>query len=136
MPSLFDQFDFVIQPGWRNSGPTHWQSHWQYELGARRVHTRNWDQPGLSDWQHGLQAALAGCARPAIVIAHSLGCINLAHLAQRQPTAIAGALLVAPADVERPNVPAEIAGFGPIPRTRLPFPSRLVASTNDPYCQT
>jgi hypothetical protein len=134
MATALDRFDFVIQPGWRNSGPQHWQSHWQQQLGARRVHNQNWDEPELADWLAGLENALAGCRRPAIVIAHSLGCITLAHAAERHAGRIAGALLVAPADVERANVPAEIAGFGPIPRQRLPFPARMIASTNDLFC--
>ena len=40
---------------------------------------------------------------------------------------------MAPADVDRPNTPAEFATFTPAPRTPLPFPSILVASTNDPW---
>ncbi len=42
-----------------------------------------------------------------------------------------GALLVAPADPERRGV---LADFAPVPYQRLPYPSILVASTNDPYC--
>src|SRR5258708_40320605 len=30
-------------------------------------------------------------------------------------------------------MPWQIQGFGPVPALRLPFPSTLVASTNDPY---
>ncbi|UGA39949.1 alpha/beta hydrolase [Chromobacterium haemolyticum] len=35
-PSLAD-FDLIIQPGWHNSGPRHWQSHWQRRLKAERA---------------------------------------------------------------------------------------------------
>ncbi len=42
-----------------------------------------------------------------------------------------GALLVAPADVERTNCPEALQGFAPISRELLPFPSLLVGSDND-----
>lgn len=44
-----------------------------------------------------------------------------------------GALLVAPPDVERAELPLELVGFRPAPCTPLPFRSVLVASENDPY---
>ncbi|OWY38126.1 alpha/beta hydrolase [Xenophilus sp. AP218F] len=136
MPASFDDFDLLIQPGWNDSGPEHWQSHWQRALGARRVENRDWRQPRLLDWLQGLECALAACDKPALVVAHSLGCIAVAHYAQRRPDAIAGALLVAPADVERAFVPRELMDFAPLPRQPLPFPARIVASSNDPFCKT
>ena len=45
-----------------------------------------------------------------------------------------GALLVAPGDVERPDLAAQIHGWAPIARQPLPFPALLVGSRNDPYC--
>jgi predicted alpha/beta hydrolase family esterase len=42
-----------------------------------------------------------------------------------------GALLVAPPDVDAVDAPAAIRDFRPLPRTRLPFRSILVASRND-----
>ncbi|HJV07368.1 MAG TPA: alpha/beta hydrolase [Chromobacteriaceae bacterium] len=127
--------DFIIQPGWKNSGPQHWQSHWQQLLGAIRVEHDNWQQPQLETWLAALDRALDQARRPAIVIAHSLGCITVAHHAARHPGRIAGALLVAPADVERAFAPRELMGFAPVPRLALPFPTRLIASTNDPFCK-
>ncbi len=44
-----------------------------------------------------------------------------------------GALLVAPADVDRGGAQAELKGFSPTPRTPLPFPSIVVASSDDPW---
>lgn len=46
---------------------------------------------------------------------------------------VAGALLVAPPDVEQPGTPEELRGFAPIPRSRLPFPSIVAASSDDPW---
>lgn len=61
--------------------------------------------------------------------------IFLAHVAAEQPTLwIKAALLVAPADVEEAGPAREaVRGFGPIPLRRLPFPSTVVTSADDPY---
>ncbi|POZ63610.1 alpha/beta hydrolase [Chromobacterium alticapitis] len=129
-------YDLIIQPGWRDSGPGHWQSHWQRRLGARRVDNADWERPQLEDWLDGLDAALDRCRKPPLVIAHSLGCVAVAHYESRRPGRIAGALLVAPADVERAFVPAELMNFAPVPRQPLPFPAQIVASSNDPFCRS
>lgn len=128
-------FDIVIQPGWQDSSAEHWQSRWQQAWpDTVRVAHCNWDTPELPRWLDGLDAALAACRKPALVVAHSLGCVTVAHHARRGGRPIAGALLVAPADVERSGVPAALAGFAPIPAAALPFPAILVASDDDPYC--
>jgi predicted alpha/beta hydrolase family esterase len=47
---------------------------------------------------------------------------------------VIGALLVAPADVDSPeHTPETIWNFSPIPLSKLPFPSIVVSSENDPY---
>lgn len=46
---------------------------------------------------------------------------------------VTGALLVAPPDVDRPGAPPEITPFAPAPLNPLPFPSLVVASSNDPW---
>ena len=69
----------LILPGLYNSGPEHWQSHWER-----------------------------------------------AHPEFRR-------VLVAPSDTEAPRYPEGPEGFKPMPRNRLPFPSIVVASTDDPY---
>jgi predicted alpha/beta hydrolase family esterase len=131
----------LIVPGWQDSGPEHWQSHWQARLHAERVQQTDWDRPLRTDWVRGLQRAIAQADRPVLLIAHSLGCITIAHWALTAPGAfqarrmVRGALLVAPADVERAEAPGELRDFAPVPDRRLPFPSIVVASTTDPYCQ-
>src|SRR5690606_41530626 len=47
---------------------------------------------------------------------------------------VRGALLVAPGDVERPDLAVQIPGWAPIARQVLPFPAVLVGSQDDPYC--
>jgi predicted alpha/beta hydrolase family esterase len=74
-------------------------------------------------------------APQAIVVGHSLGCALIAHLACQHPELkIGGALLVAPADVDREDwVSPQVRGFAPMPLGRLPFRTVVVASMNDPY---
>lgn len=127
---------YVIVPGWNGSPAEHWQSHWQRTLpNALRVEQQNWQQPCLQHWVSEVEQTLAGLTGAVTLIAHSLGCVTIAHWAlQAKPEVLAkisGALLVAPADVERLDCPAELTGFAPIPQSELPFPSVLVGSTND-----
>ncbi len=82
-----------------------------------------------------LAEAVAADSTPVILIAHSLGCITVAHWAATAPVQllrqVRGALLVAPADVERPACAPALRNFAPIPTTLLPFPSQVVSSDND-----
>lgn len=127
----------LIVPGLYNSGPDHWQSHWERTLpGAERVEQQDWERPLLGDWTISLAEAVR--QRPgAILVAHSLGCALVAHFAQvTGGRGVAGAMLVAPADVNRGGPAGRLlVGFSPIPRQRLPFPSLVVASRNDPYVE-
>ena len=48
----------LIVPGWRDSGPGHWQSRWQAKLStARRVEQRDWEKPMRDDWVARLRGA-------------------------------------------------------------------------------
>jgi predicted alpha/beta hydrolase family esterase len=127
---------YLIIPGWQGSGDDHWQSHWQRSLpNSTRVEQRDWLTPRREDWVAALEQQIAADPRPAILIAHSLGCITVAHwAAQASPAAlrrVRGALLVAPADVQRPKCPEALRNFAPIPAHPLPFSSQLVGSDND-----
>lgn len=127
---------YLILPGWQGSPEEHWQSHWQRSLpNSTRVEQADWLHPGRADWVSELNRAVAADPRPAILIAHSLGCVTVAHWAAQAPIdllrRVRGALLVAPADVERPGCPAALRNFAPMPRDLLPFTSLLVGSDND-----
>ena len=127
---------YLILPGWQGSPAEHWQSHWQRSLpNSVRVEQAHWLNPSRADWVAALNDALAADPRPVILIAHSLGCVTVAHWAQHAPAEllrrVRGALLVAPADVERPGCPAPLQNFAPIARVWLPFPSLLIGSDND-----
>jgi uncharacterized protein len=127
---------FLIIPGWAGSGPEHWQSHWERELDdARRVEMPDWFAPRRAGWVATLDVAIRAAPTPPILIAHSLGCLAVAHWAAAADAArlVSGALLVAPADLDRAGCPALLLDFAPVPRARLPFPARLVASDDDPH---
>lgn len=125
----------LLVPGLYNSGPDHWQTHWEHQIeGAIRVEQSDWLRPDLADWT----ATLAEAVRRhpgAVLVAHSLGCALVCHLSRiSNGRNIAAALLVAPADVNRDGPNAEfLRGFSPLPLGRLPFPSTAVISRNDPY---
>jgi uncharacterized protein len=128
MPSL------LILPGYGNSGPQHWQSHWERLFPeALRVQQRDWEQPSPGAWVAALEAAIAECTEPPVLVAHSLGVLTVVHWAARHVRPVRGALLVAPPDLACPSVPEVCRTFSPVPRQRLPFRSILVASRDDPY---
>lgn len=123
---------FIIVPGWRNSGPGHWQSLWAERLaGAVRVQQDDWVTPSRQAWVATLARTILQQDGPVVVVAHSLGCIATAHLPPEAAARIQGALLVAPADPERLAV---LSDFAPVPFQNLPYRSVLVASGNDPFC--
>lgn len=125
---------FLIVPGWQGSGPDHWQSHWERELpGAARIEVPDWDAPRRADWLEAIDRAVRRAPAPPIFITHSLGGIAVAHWAAVASVPAAGALLVAPADLDRADCPEALRDFTPVPRARLRFPSVLVASDSDPY---
>jgi predicted alpha/beta hydrolase family esterase len=122
----------VIVPGWRNSGPGHWQSLWAERFaGVVRVQQDDWVMPSRNAWVASITRTILEQEHPVLVVAHSLGCIATAHLPPRAVKRIHGALLVAPADPERRSV---LCDFAPVPYKPFPYRSVLVASSNDPYC--
>ena len=93
---------YLIVPGWQGSPDNHWQSHWQRSLpNSARVEQQDWLTPQRRDWVQALEQAIAAERSPVILIAHSLGCVTVAHWAAQASPAllrrVRGALLVAPA---------------------------------------
>ena len=124
----------LIIPGYQNSGEGHWQSLWEAALpGSRRVEMPNWDYPVPAEWAEALEDAVTRCAEPPLLVGHSLGCIAIVRWAAVSARQIRGALLAAPADVERAGALPQLRAFAPIPRRSLLFPSILAVSSNDPF---
>jgi len=127
---------FLLLPGWLDSGPGHWQTRWESLYGCQRVQQNDWQWPRRGDWMARLDEVLQADSRPAILIAHSLGCHLVASwAAHSQHTAcVRGALLVAPPDTERTDMPPQLSNWRPIVRAPLPFASMAVISADDPFC--
>jgi uncharacterized protein len=124
----------LILPGLWNSGPDHWQTRWeQAHPEFRRVVQEDWERPQCADWVARLEEAVLR-APDAVLVGHSSACALVAHWVASGPKGRAGAaLLVGPSDPEAPSYPSGPVGFAPMPLVRLPFPSVVVASTDDPY---
>jgi uncharacterized protein len=120
--------------GWYGPDPGDWQELWVRDLpDAARVEQDDWEMPEREAWVERLDEAIARCPEPPLVVAHSLGCLTLAHwVAVGAGHSVRAAMLAAPADVEVNDEPA-LRSFAPIPRTPFPFPAVVVASRTDPW---
>jgi predicted alpha/beta hydrolase family esterase len=125
---------FLFQPGWQNSGPHHWQTLWEEQLGdaALRVPQQDWLVPERSAWTAALEQTILRTSPPVVILAHSIGCMATIFAIASAP--VAAVVLVAPADAERPGAPGALHTFTPIPMKPLATPALLVASDSDPYC--
>src|SRR5882757_4401650 len=125
---------FLFQPGWQNSGPHHWQTLWEEQLGhaALRVPQQDWLVPERNAWTAALEQTIRRTSPPVVILAHSIGCMATIFAIASAP--VAAVVLVAPADAERPGAPVALHTFTPIPMKPLAMPALLVASDSDPYC--
>ena len=125
----------LLLPGWQNSVDGHWQTRWEQLHGFERVQQDDWFWPRRGDWMIRLEENLLGDERPAVLVAHSLGChLVTAWAAHSQHTArVVGAMLVAPPDLDRADGPPQLRAWAPVHRQRLPFASTAVVSSNDPF---
>ncbi|MFV8375628.1 RBBP9/YdeN family alpha/beta hydrolase [Flavobacterium sp. LB1P62] len=130
------EIKLLIIPGLGDSREDHWQSYWLKKYkNATKVVQDNWDEPIREEWLERLNEAILKLDSPTILVAHSLAVSLVMHWtsANSNPNII-GALLVAPADVDSPeHTPEKIWNFSPIPLSKLPFPSIVVTTENDPY---
>jgi hypothetical protein len=88
--------------------------------------------PECAAWVGILERSIRSTPAPVVILAHSAGCMaTIFAIAQTQ---VAAAVLVAPADAERPGAPGALHTFTPIPMKPLAIPALLMASDSDPYC--
>jgi hypothetical protein len=124
----------LILPGLYDSGPDHWQTHWERSGEPfRRVPQREWETPAREEWVATLDAAVRGAGSDVILVGHSTACALVAFWGAASPRPIRGALLVGPSDTEAPSYPKGPIGWQPMPLARLHFPSIVVASSDDEY---
>jgi predicted alpha/beta hydrolase family esterase len=137
----------LVVPGLRDHVAQHWQTLLEARLRAEGRPVASVPPMGREDLDCAAKvAAVERTARsvdgPLVVVAHSGGCVMLVHWARQFPQTahrVAGALLAAPPDFETPmpeGYPTLEAlhsgGWLPVPRERLPFPSIVAGSRNDP----
>lgn len=121
------RLDLVLVPGFKNSGPEHWQTLWQDLCPAfQRIAQSRWDNPDIELWIDAIRRLLAIRQRPAVLIGHSLGALAAACVADDRHPHVAGVMLVAPPRPER------FEAQDRIPLRPLLVPATVVASQNDP----
>jgi predicted alpha/beta hydrolase family esterase len=129
---------FIVVPGLDGSDQNHWQSTWEADwlTTTTRITPASWTHPDRDDWTAAISDAIGFADEPVVLIAHSLGCLAVAHwLTTVGSPTVRGAFLVAPPDQLAPTFPVDqIPTFTDQRATRLPVPGVLVASDNDPYC--
>lgn len=130
----------LFVPGLRDHVEDHWQTHAAKSIpGSVTVEPLTTSRLSRAARVAALDAALNAIKGDVVIAAHSAGCLMVAHWALSPSRSIRGALLATPADVENP-LPAgyptltelQDNGWCPIPQHRLPFPTLVVASRNDP----
>jgi predicted alpha/beta hydrolase family esterase len=134
----------LIVPGLRDAVAEHWQTLLAHELRVQGRKVRTVAPMGREDLEltrkvDAIELEAQDIAGPVIIVAHSGGCVMVAHWAQRSTRKVQGALLAAPPDFDEampagyPTLDAlRAGGWLPVPRNRLPFPSIVAASRNDP----
>ena len=132
-----EMIHYFIIPGYGGSGVNHWQT-WFEQSGVNfhRIVQKDWNNPDINDWISTLDNAITKYEPESVVlVAHSLGCLTVAEWAKRYNRNIKAALLVAPPDTDLLHYKLQKELFPEVPLSKLNFPSRLVASTNDPWAK-
>lgn len=132
----------VIVPGLRDQVAQHWQTLLAAERpGCVTVPPMGREQLDCQARVDALEAAVAAVGGPVVLVAHSGGCLTVAHWARHSARGwrVRGALLATPPDFDTPlpegyptTEALRAAGWFPVPRTPLPFPSLVALSHNDP----
>lgn len=137
----------LIVPGLRDAVAQHWQTLLETRLRAAGRAVASVPAMGRDDLDCARRvAAIEHAARaveaPIVVVAHSGGCVMVAHWARQTRRPVAGALLATPPEFDRampdgyPTLEQlHAGGWLPVPRERLPFPSIVAASRNDPLAR-
>ena len=132
----------LIVPGLRD----HVDAHWQTLLAVRLPRVRSVPPMGREDLDCARRVAaiereIAAIDGPVVIVAHSGGCVMIAHWALTTAYAdkVRGCLLATPPDFDRampegyPTLDMlRAGGWLPVPRQRLPFRSIAALSRNDP----
>ncbi|WP_416904641.1 RBBP9/YdeN family alpha/beta hydrolase [Micromonospora echinospora] len=125
---------FLLVPGRGVPRPGHWQHRWADTRPDHRWASPPSGPPYLLDERvAGLHAAVTADDEPAVLIAHSAGCLTTVVWAARHAGPVRAALLVAPPYVGPDWMSETDATVAAALERRLPFRSVLVASRTDPH---
>ena len=134
----------LIVPGLRDAVAQHWQTLLEARLRAAGRPVAAVLPMGREDLDcaarvGAIERAARSVEGPLVVVAHSGGCIMVAHWAKKTRRAVRGALLATPPDFEKPMPPGyptiealRAGGWLPVPRERLKFRTIVGASRDDP----
>ena len=130
----------LIVPGLRDHVADHWQTLLcANRAGARSVPPMGRDNLDCAARIRAIEREAQAIEGPLVMVAHSAGCLMLAHWALQTTRKVHGALLATPPDFERPMPPGyppmaalQACGWLPVPRAPLPFASLTALSRNDP----
>ena len=112
----------LFVPGFSEPAPDHWQWRWRQKLSTGRFVL-----PGERDrngWVQAISEAVNGAERPAVIVAHGHGIAASLEALPAFRNRVAGAFFAGPREDEGPLTHA----------SRLPFPTIIVGSRNDPSC--
>ena len=134
----------LIVPGLRDHVPTHWQTLLAGDLQRSGRVVRTVAPMGRTHLDcearvHAIEREARAIDGPFVIVAHSAGCLMVAHWARHTSCRVQCALLATPPDFETPMpegyptlAALRAAGWLPVPREPLPFPSLVTASRDDP----
>jgi len=130
----------LIVPGLRDHVAQHWQTLLAQQLPwVLSVPPMGREDLAVKARVDAIERTARQADGPIVIVAHSGGCITVAHWAQQTKVPVRGALLATPPDFEHPmpeGYPTldvlHASGWLPVPRERLPFPSIAAISRNDP----
>ncbi len=128
---------FLFLAGYGNSTGEHWQAKWFTQFSGGIWVEQDWEQPKRDDWVSAINSTLEKTSEPLVVISHSLGGLAFIEWANQYPDLlrdkIRGAFLVALPDANAESFPAVIQGFANTPMNKIPVPTLMLVSQDDPY---
>ena len=130
------EVDILLLPDHGGAPPGHWLRRWAERFGnGRLIEHETAQRPQRQEWLKSIEHEIMMSTRPVVLVAHGLAVSAVVHVAQLLvDTKVRGAFLVAPPDHESGELPPAARELGNVPRDPLPFPSMLVASTDDRSC--
>ena len=125
---------YLTIPGITGSGENHWQTLWEKDFPEKfqRIEQDDWDSPYCGDWIDNIEKEVRKHpVENVVLVAHSLGCLAVAHWVGKYRTRVKGAMLVAPCDVDEDIFDYDATGFKTLLNTKFPFKSLVVSSEDD-----